>query len=360
MKNKSCKTILINGGFLCRRLTGIERYAYEITMRLDKISKKEEIAIIVPNNTMNVPEFSNLKLIRHTKDIHSHLFWQMITLQGFLITHREYMVLDFGNTCLPFAPGVVFLHDIYCEFFPEDFTTKRDKTIRLYNKWQYRLIAKKAKEIITVSYFSKKQIAETYRINSDRITVIYSSWYHFKNITSDYSIFNDFPVLENPFYFSLGSLSKRKNLKWIIEYAKKYPETLFAVSGDSLNTVKVDELSASIPTNVVFLGYLNDGKVKALMEKCKAFILPSYYEGFGLTPLEALSCGAQIIISNSASLPEIYGKTAHYIDPFDINVDLEELLLQPVNPPDEILKKYSYDTAAEQVYNIIQKATDKI
>jgi glycosyltransferase involved in cell wall biosynthesis len=356
MKNKFHKTILINGDFFCRRLTGIERYAYEITMWLDEISKKEEIAIIVPHNTMNVPTFSNLKLIRHKKDIHSHLFWQMLTLQWFLLTHREYVILEFGNTCLPCAPGIVFLHDIYCEFFPKDFTSKRDKIICLYNKWQYRLIAHWAKKIITVSYFSRNQIAKTYHTKAEKIAVIYSSWYHFKNITSDYSIFDDFPILEKPFYFSLGSLSKRKNIKWIVEYAAKNPESLFAISGDSLNTVKVDELSSGpIPNNIVLLGYLDDGKVKALMERCRAFILPSYYEGFGLTPLEALSCGAQIIISNSASLPEIYGNTAHYIDPFDTNVDLDELLRQPVDHPTEILKKYSWDMSARQVYKLIQE-----
>jgi glycosyltransferase involved in cell wall biosynthesis len=345
--------ILINGDFFCRRITGIERYAFEITMRLDKICKPDEIAIIVPNNAENVPEFSNLNLIRHKKKVKSHLWWQMVTLQWFLLTHREYTVLEFGNTCLPFAPGIVFLHDIYCEFFPEDFITKKDKIIRAYNRWQYRLIAKKAKRIATVSFFTKNQIVQNYHINPDKITVIYSSWNHFRNIMADPSIFNDFPVLSKPFYFLLGSLSKRKNIKWIIEYAQKNPDSLFAISGVSLPTVKTDELDNSIPQNIILLGYLEDPRVKALMTKCKAFILPSYYEGFGLTPLEALSCGARIIIAKAASLPEIFGNTAHYIDPFNTDVDLDALLSEPVDNPDSILAKYSYDISAEKVYDLI-------
>jgi len=351
------KKILINGDFFCRRLTGIERYAYEITLQLDRISKPGEIALIVPCNAVNVPGFSNLRLIRHKKNIKSHLWWQMCTLQWFLITHREYTVLEFGNTVLPFAPGIVFLHDIYCEYFSEDFISLRDKLIRLYNKWQYRLIAKKARQIATVSYFSKNKIEQTYHINPDRIAVIYSSWNHFRNITADYSVFNNFPVLSKPFYFSLGSLSKRKNIKWIIEYARKNPDSIFAISGLSLPTMKADELDASTPQNIILLGYLEDSKVKALMTKCKAFILPSYYEGFGLTPLEALSCGAQIIIAKAASLPEIYGNTAHYIDPFNTDVDLDALLCESVEKPDAILAKYSYDTSAGMVYNMIQEYT---
>jgi glycosyltransferase involved in cell wall biosynthesis len=177
-----------------------------------------------------------------------------------------------------------------------------------------------------------------YHIKAEKIAVIYNGWDYFKNVKGDYSVFDDFPAISKPFYFSLGSLSKRKNIKWIIEHAAKNPESQFVISGSSINTFKVEELSGSIPPNIILPGYLDDSKVKALMTKCKAFIHPAYYEGFGLTPLEALSCGAQIIIANAASLPEIYGNTAHYIDPFDTDVDLDELLKQPVDPPDEVLK----------------------
>ena len=350
------KTILINGYFFCRRLTGIERYAYEITSRLDKLCKPDEIAIIIPADEVNIPEYKNIRIIRYGKTI-QHVLWQMITLQWFLVTHRKYTVLEFGNTALPFAPGIVFLHDIYCEFFPEDFKGFREKLIRLYNRWQYRLIAKHSKHIVTVSNFSRNQIIQYCKAKPENISVIYSSWFHFKSITADYSVLNDFSVLSRPFYFSLGSLSKRKNIRWIIEYARKNKEAIFAISGVSLPTVKADELDNSIPQNIILLGYLDDPRVKALMTQCKAFILPSYYEGFGLTPLEALSCGAQIIIAKAASLPEIYGNTAHYIDPFNTDVNLDALLREPVEKPDAILAKYSYDTSAEKVYNIIKEFT---
>jgi glycosyltransferase involved in cell wall biosynthesis len=348
--------ILINGYFFCRKLTGIERYAQEITRRLDELSKFREIAIIIPSNAPAIPYYKNIEIILHKK-VQPHLYWQLITLQSFLLTHRQYTILEFGNTCLPLAPGIVFLHDIYCEFFPGDFISFRDKVVRLYNRWQYRLTAKKAKKIVTVSEFSKKQIAQTYHIDPDRISVIYSSWNHFKTIKADYSVFGIYPALsQKQFYFSLGSLSKRKNIRWIIEYAAKHPDSYFAISGTSLPTTQIKGPDNPAGTgNILLLGYLDDAKVKALMGRCKAFILPSYYEGFGLTPLEALSCGTPIIIANAASLPEIYGKAAHYIDPFSTDIDLDKLLQEPVEKPDAILEKYSYDTSARQVYEIIRE-----
>ena len=353
-KNKELK-IIINGDFLCRRLTGIERYAYEICNRIDKLSTKGEVAIVIPSFVQDIPDYQNFEIIRLERKSKSNIRWQMLTLQGFLLAHRKFTILEFGNTCLPLTPGIVFLHDIYCEFFPNDFISPRDKFTRLYSRLQYRMITRLAKEIVTVSQYSKNEISKTFTVNPAKISVIYSSADHMRDIHADHSVFEQFPILtEKPFFFYLGSLSKRKNISWILEYAAKHSDTIFALSGASLSTVKVNELDKEITSNVILLGYLDDGKVKALMEKCRAFILPSYYEGFGLTPLEALSCGTKIIVAKAASLPEIYENTAHYIDPFNTDVDLDELLKQPVDGPDEILERYCYDTSAEQVYKLIK------
>jgi glycosyltransferase involved in cell wall biosynthesis len=354
--------ILINGDFLCRQMTGIERFAFEISLRLDRLSKPNEIAIIFPKNTCNIPSFSNFEVIHYDRNYRSHILWQMLTLQWFLITHKKYIILEFGNTCFPLAPGIVFLHDIYCEIYPKDFVTFRDKLARLYNRYQYRLICKKAKEIITVSEFSKTQISKHFNVPSNRISVINNGWDHFKHISSDYSIFRNFPQLKpKNYFFALGSLSKRKNLIWIIQYAKKHPDTLFAISGTSLPVFKVKELEEmTLFENIILLGYIDDGKAKALMEKCIAFIMPSYYEGFGIPPLEALSCGSPVVISRCASLPEIYGNAAHYIDPHDTNIDLKKIISEPVESPETILERYTYDNAAELLFKIIDKYTSRL
>ncbi|GHV82030.1 glycosyl transferase family 1 [Spirochaetia bacterium] len=352
--NKNPK-VIINGAFYLNNLTGIERVAHETTKRLDEISQKDEIGIILPKNVKNVPEFKNLTVYYYPEDLTSFPIWEQFILPKFL-RKRKAISLEFGNTCSLFRPGISFLHDIYCELYPEDFVTKREKHERFYFRVLYRIIAYRAKKIITVSEFSRDQIVSAYHINPKKVSAIYNGYDHFKSIEPDYSIFNEFPVLSNPYYFSLGSLSKRKNIKWIVEYASRHPGELFALSGTSLDTCKIDDLDlVKVPSNIIQMGYLSDSKIRALMEKCKAFILPSYYEGFGLTPLEALFCGAKIIVSNAASLPEIYGNAAHYIDPFNANIDLDELLKQPVEVPDKILKKYSYNTSAQQVYELIKE-----
>ena len=221
----------------------------------------------------------------------------------------------------------------------------------------YRHCVRHAIKIITVSAFSRKEICENYKISEDKISIIYNGWEHLNDIQEDSSVLDAHPELKKgQFFFTLGSLQKRKNLKWISEYASKHPEDIFAISGKAISGMVSDDIAAlQTLKNVVLLGYVSDGQVKALMKNCRAFVFPSYYEGFGIPPLEALSCGAKIIIGNAASLPELYGKTAHYIDCNNTDVSLNELLEEETEDADAILKKYSYDNAARELKKLLEE-----
>ena len=77
-----------------------------------------------------------------------------------------------------------------------------------------------------------------------------------------------------------------------------------------------------------------------------SFIFPSFFEGFGIPPLEAMSVGAKCIIAKTSCLPEIFGDAAYWIDPYDTNVDLDELLSKEVASPKTILEKYTFESFA--------------
>ena len=343
---------LINGNFFCSKPDGIKRFSYEICKALDKICEKDLIGIYVPANAENVLEFTNIKIINSSKKLNSFYKWDLFTFKSACKKHKCIPLnlncsMHFNN-----KGGIVFIHDIYEKLYPKDFITFKEKIKKTYMCNMYSRATKKAEKIFTVSEYSKKQIIENYNVKPEKIFLLFNGWEHFKSVKPDASIFKSFPLLQKGnFYFALGNLQKRKNLKWIIEYAKKNPEEQFAISykpSAQNDNTELNELN-ELP-NVILLGYVSDDSVKALMQNCKAFVFPSYYEGFGIPPLEALSVGARVIISNAASLPEIYKKSAYYIDPQNPNVSLSKLLLKPVEPADKILKEYTYKNAAKLLY----------
>jgi glycosyltransferase involved in cell wall biosynthesis len=160
---------------------------------------------------------------------------------------------------------------------------------------------------------------------------------------------------DEEYFFSLGSKYKHKNFKWVIAAARKNPSYKFVITGTGAFSNNESQLQQNTPENVIFTGYISNEEIKSLMAHCKALIQPSLYEGFGLPPLEALSVGAPIIVSNTSCLPEIYKQAAHYIDPYADGCDLENLLREKVGNSADILKEYSWEHAAKQLIEVMNK-----
>ncbi len=358
--------ILINGNFLCRNLTGIERFAFETLKEMDSLlntldKPNVRFSILVPPNARAIPSYRNITVIPSEKEIHGFPKWDLVEFKK-QCRKRKAIALGFSNTApLGKMCGYEFIHDIYAADCPGDFTGLKDNLVRIYSLLNYRNIAKNARHIFTVSNFSKGQIISRYKCSDSRISVVPNGWDHFKFIADDDSVFDRFPKLERKkYYFTLGSLSKRKNLVWIARHAENNPEEIFAVSGKAISGLVPEELEIlKNLDNVILLGYVKDEEVKSLMKNCKAFIFPSYYEGFGIPPLEALSVGTPVIVSRDASLGEIYGNCAHYIDSSNPDVNLDTLLEEKIDSPESVLEKYTYRNAAQGLLDQIMKSEAK-
>lgn len=343
---KNC--IVINGQFTARRMTGQERFAFEIVKELDSLVKKGEYELVVPQNAINVPCLVNIKVI-HLGWIKGVL-WEQICLAYYLLKEKKTSLNLCTNMAL-LAPGYICIHDISYKVNPHFFTTIYSRISAIWHKIQYNFAWRFSPLIFTVSKFSKEQIVNVYGVSPFKIIVIGNGWQHFDEVIEDNTIIEKYPQLKGrDYFFSLGSLSANKNIKWIIEVATRYPNYYFVITGFAdIKAFRVD-LSDAKYSNIIFTGYLSDGEIKYLMKNCKAFIFPSFFEGFGIPPLEAISVGAKVIISNTSCLPEIFEDSVYYIDPNNTNVDLEALLNVSVRGGHDILEKYSYKKFAEVIY----------
>jgi glycosyltransferase involved in cell wall biosynthesis len=337
---------VINGIFLTQKLTGIQRYAFEIVKELDKLSDNLNIDLAVPIDTEKIPLLNNIRIVK-TGSLKG-ILWEQISYLLYLRRHHATGICLMNIVPILKPNALATIHDISYRVNPRFFKSLRLRLSRYWHCVHYYLICKYAKHIFTDSEFTNSEIVKYYHVNPANITVAYCAWQHFISNDIDDSVINKFNLEKNSYFFSMSTIAKNKNLKWVIETAKNNQAHIFVIAGD-LDFNRYAETIDTSAENIRFIGRISDDEAKALMKNCKAFLFPSFYEGFGLPPLEALAVGAPIVVSNTSCLPEIYGKAAHYINPTDYEVDLERLLEEDVEEPAKLLERYSWTETAKKV-----------
>lgn len=344
------KTFVINGRFTTDRINGIVRYATEITKEIDNVVKDDiRIILLVPINNSKVPLLNNIEVVRYGN--FDGIAWEQIYLRHYLIKHKDYVCINFCNVTPFFVqPGITVIHDIMYKVNPQDYRSFRNHISRLWHMVQYSYISKHEQKILTVSNYSKKDIELNYPKSKGKIEILYPAWTHIRKIKPSEDWKRKYPFLQkNNYFFSISTLGRNKNGKWIIEEAKKNSQYQFAMAGKMYES-DFDE----IPQNVHLLGFISDEDASALMQNAAAFLFPSFYEGFGLPPLEALAQGVKVICSNTTSMPEVLGDSVYYIDPAVTTYDFDDLLKNHVGNSNIVLEKYSWKKSAIRLLNILK------
>lgn len=220
---------------------------------------------------------------------------------------------------------IVTIHDLTHLLFPEFLP---NKLAYLYAKFMMWIGIKKANKVITVSENTKKDILKFFKVNPDKIEVVYLGVgdefvkKEKKDIEYLYERFNI--PRDKRILMYVGNLKPHKNLERLLEAYSKISiieNTCLLLVGkafDKYIVLEDREKELNIDKNVIHTGIVTQEELVDLYNLADLFVFPSLYEGFGLPVLEALACGTNVICSNSSSIPEVGGNVVEYFDPYSI------------------------------------------
>lgn len=337
---------VIDGLFYTQPVTGIQRYARELVAELDKVAPAGLFEIAVPKGTEN-PRLDNIPTCEIGEC--SGLLWEQLSFAHYLNVSGRTGICLCNTLPLRRKGDIAVVHDVSYKVNPWFFKGPRGLMSRVWHCANYRHAARSALRIVTVSSFSRGEIARSYHVDQTTIAVCPNGWQHLQKCGSDSDALSARGLETGEFFFSMSSLAPNKNVQWLLKVAELMPESVFVIAGGS----QISQKFSDVPKNVRLVGYVSDEEAKALMEGCKAFVFPTFYEGFGIPPLEALACGANVVVSDTPCMHEVFGESATYVDPNDpLPIDLVE---SSSDARDETLEKYSWETTADSFMRMLMQ-----
>jgi glycosyltransferase involved in cell wall biosynthesis len=308
-------SISINGRFLGRRPTGVDRFAYEVVRGIDQMMASNDpatsdlkIEILVPQSVQVDPAlFPNMTV--RTVPGGSGQRWEQISLP---LAARGTLLLNLCNVGpLFFRNQVTVLHDAAPIRVPDAYTRAFRTWYRVMAPW----IGRVARRVLTVSEFSRRELGEVYRIPSRKIGVLPMSGDHMLRAEEHVDVREKYQLGDRPYVLAVSSASSHKNFRLVIEaiHLLKATEYDFVIVGSSLPIFNA--VQQVLPDFVKRVGYVSDAELRSLFRDAACFVFPSLYEGFGLPPVEAMTLGCPVIASNLPSIREACGDAAVYISP---------------------------------------------
>jgi glycosyltransferase involved in cell wall biosynthesis len=284
--------VLINARAATRpELGGVERWAREVAARLPPLGTPD-----VRYEVVRPPR----RLVHRA----GHA-WEQGALPAIAARRGAPLLLNPANLApLAFPRNVVVIHDAAALRRPAWYS-------KLYGAWQRALLpalARRALHLVTVSQFSRSELVDLLGADPERITVIPGG------VDERFAPSAAPARRDRPYVLTVASRTARKNLGALGETARRLAADgieLVAAGGDR------PQFRDEGAEGLTWLGHVDDTELPGLYAGALAFVLPSHYEGFGLTALEALACGTPVVASDRTALPEVVGDAGLLVDPDD-------------------------------------------
>lgn len=348
MKNN---LIVVNARFLTQKVTGVQRFAIEISKIISRLSS--QIVFVTPNGVLDAALAKELNVVIIGK--HTGTIWEQLDLRNYLKSNNNPLLVNFCNTGLLFYSNqIVTIHDMSYKVNPKWFSKK----FYVWYNFLIPHIAAHSVKVLTVSNSSKADIVKYLGTKETKIDVIYNAPLVIANERISENKDGDYIL-------TISSQDPRKNLNNLIKAFKRLNQDVKLV----IVGLKSHNFGAGLDENlindhIIIKGYVPDDELVSLMKHSKAFVYLSLYEGFGLPPLEAMAIGCPVLVSDIAALKETCGDAAIYADPYDLD-DIKnkisnllsdgQLREQLIIKGSENIKKYSWQASANKVFKVINE-----
>ncbi|MFH0969104.1 MAG: glycosyltransferase family 1 protein [Patescibacteria group bacterium] len=335
------------------RKTGVEEYALNLLTNIFELDKENEYVLFL--NSLKgksldlewIKKYPNarIKSFRYPNKFFNLFVWYFnwpkidSLIRGVDVFWMPN--INFGSFSKK-TKLILTVHDLSFEIFPEYFPWKTRLWHFLINP---KKLCQKASKIIAVSDSTKKDLSFYYGVNPQKITAIHSAASGSfglidRNNTRLLEIKDNYNL---PYYFILflGAMEPRKNIASIVKAYNqlrklknqdldKFKLVIAGAKGWKEKKIFEEIESSPFRKDILELGFIEADEKPYLYNLASLFVYPSFFEGFGFPPLEAMNCGVPVIVSNNSSLPEIVGDAGILIDPEkpdEIYQAMKEILL---------------------------------
>jgi glycosyltransferase involved in cell wall biosynthesis len=266
------------------------------------------VRVLVPTSLKSLPRYRHLLVQRVGR--FSGQVWEQFELPFY--ARGSLLFTPCGGAPLLHRRNVITIHDAAVFAAPRGYSI----AFRVWYQFLYWTLCHSALHVLTVSHFSKSELVKWCGADPKRISVIYLGCEHALRPEPDNRVLEKNLLRRFGYVLCVGSRNPNKNLAGLLR-ALPYltaPGIQIALAGQ--NNAKVFGRCEIDGERIHNLGYIDDSELRTLYENAACFVFPSFYEGFGLPPLEALALGCPTVVANSGSLAELFGGIAFLCDPY--------------------------------------------
>jgi len=369
MKNK-IKRIGVDARFYGPIGKGLGRYTQEIADNIIKLDQENKYVVFLRQENFSAFKCDSARVKKVLADIKWYSLAEQILLPYYI--WREHLdLMHFPHFNVPiFCPVkfIVTIHDLILIKFPTSRATTLGPLIYKIKNLAYKIVillaVKRAKKILAVSEYTKNAIVGQFKINPKKVVVTYEGVAELGKTPLNKGGSGD--LINSPYLLYVGNAYPHKNLESLIkvfsEIGRAKPELkLVLVGKEDYFYSRLKQYARNFLNNIIFPGYVPDSELEVLYSRATLYIFPSFYEGFGLPPLEAMAHGLTVVSSDKTCLPEVLGGAALYFNPDD-ETDMKNKIEQALT--DEKLredlrergykqaKKYSWQECAEKTLEV--------